>query len=61
MGLNQPFPALYAVTGASAIGYSVKTFCDNNNIGPITVGTLAVGSTLAHLYWGKLSMCSHTC
>jgi hypothetical protein len=58
MGLNQPFPALYAVTGASAIGYTVKTICQDNNMGPVAVGALTVGSTLAHLYWSKLSMCT---
>jgi hypothetical protein len=50
------FPTLYAVTGASAIGYTVKTFCQDKNMGPVAVGTLAVGSTLTHLYWGKLLM-----
>ena len=57
MGFNHPITALYALTGAFAVGYTVKTVCQSHDISPLAVRTLAIGSTLTHLCWGKLSMC----
>ena len=61
MGLNHPFPALYAITGASAIGYTVKHLCQENNFGSLATGSLVLTTALGHLYWSKLSMCSYSC